>query len=54
MGRRYLSAAEAQAVLNLGKTVDCLIGACERDGVPGIRHCSISHDTGRFGSGFSA
>lgn len=51
MGRRYLSADEAQRALSRGQSVECLIGPCERMGVRGIRHCSIGIDNGRFGTG---
>lgn len=39
--RRYLSLAEAQATLRRGKSVECFLGRCERDGQSGIRWLSF-------------
>ncbi|WP_395005389.1 hypothetical protein [Undibacterium sp.] len=42
MPRRYLTLSEANATLNRGKSIECFIGACEKDGTPGVRWISIS------------
>jgi hypothetical protein len=39
--RRYLSLAEAEATLRRGKSVECFLGRCERDGQSGIRWLSF-------------
>lgn len=42
MGSRYLTFDEAWSALKRGKTVECLLGSCERYGARGIRHASIT------------
>lgn len=42
MGRRYLLRDEIEGVLRRGRTVECFLGACERDGKPGVRHVVLS------------
>ena len=37
MGRRYLTLSEAESAINRGKSVECFIGACDRDGARGIK-----------------
>jgi hypothetical protein len=41
MGRRYLTPVEAGAALNRGKSIECFIGPCQRDGRRGFQHCSM-------------
>jgi hypothetical protein len=38
MGRRYLLRDEAEATLRRGKTVECFLGACDREGRRGVRY----------------
>ncbi len=47
MVRRYLSLTEAGEVLRRGESVECFVGAIEREGERGIRWLSIrSHGSG--------
>lgn len=41
MTRRYLSEDEVRVALRLSRAVECLVGACSRDGQAGIRWLSI-------------
>lgn len=41
MARRYLSVTEAAGALRRGKSVECFLGRCGRNGEPGIRWLSI-------------
>ncbi|MBP1153099.1 hypothetical protein JOD69_004971 [Methylocaldum sp. RMAD-M] len=40
MARRYLTQSEAESALSRGKATECFLGACVRDGKPGIRWLS--------------
>jgi len=42
MNRRYLTLSEAESALNRGKSIECFLGACTRDGKPGIKWISAS------------
>ena len=42
MSRRYLSVREAESAVASGKTVECFLGKCERNGTQGIRWLAIS------------
>jgi len=42
MSRRYLTHSEAKSALNRGKTIECFIGACVRNGERGIKWLSLS------------
>ena len=44
MSRRYLSPSEAAGALRRGKSVECFLGKCARDGQSGIRWLSISRE----------
>ena len=41
MDSRYLEVAEISAILQRGNTVECFLGACSRDGKPGVRWLSL-------------
>lgn len=41
MSRRYLLPSEVKSALHRGKTVECFVGACQRDGREGIQWFSI-------------
>jgi hypothetical protein len=40
MTRRYLTLSEAEAALSHGKSIECFIGPCSREGKAGIRWLS--------------
>lgn len=40
--RRYLTLSEAESALNRGKSIECFVGSCERDGQRGIKWLSAS------------
>ena len=42
MPRRYLTLEEAESSLNRGKSIECFLGACDRNGKPGVRWLSAS------------
>jgi len=42
MSRRYLTISEAESALNRGKSIECFLGSCERDGQCGIKWLSAS------------
>ena len=42
MARRYLTLSEAESALNRGKSIECFLGYCERDGRRGIKWLSAS------------
>jgi hypothetical protein len=41
MPRRYLTEAEAMSALRRGKAVEAFLGACSRDGAPGVRWLQV-------------
>lgn len=41
MGRRYLTQREVESALQRGRTVECFLGSCTREGIAGVRHVSI-------------